>query len=254
MKKVFTLLMFLFVCGSRQAQDFIEDMAEDKIKVSSKLKTKIEKLRKNSDYKSINYVKVNNLKKIQKGGKITIKLPNMKHKVELITLRNEYKSDNDYTWYGTTEDGMSSIVINHKGEEYSGYFSLGEIGEYQLYCVEKQHIITQIEKVDDFSHNCGTINNEEKTEIKSIISNQRVLPCFDPTRVLILWTDNAENTTINMNNLANNCINQFNNTTWRSNIGYVSIVLAGSQKTNFVESNDPYIDLNLIKIIPKFKI
>ena len=222
-----------------KAQNFVEEVEESKAKISDKFKVKLDKLKKNDNFESVHFVNFNELSRIQKDGRIMLTLPNMKESVELITFRMEYKTDTDYNWYATTRDGSGSVIIMRKGDEYNGHFSLRGNNEYQIYNENGQHILVKMKSVKADYSKCSS-KPEKKSEIieQPKSSSERTNGCPDPIRVLILWTANAANADMNINNTINTCISQFNNSVYRSNILYNSIVLAGSQQIEFVETTN----------------
>jgi Secretion system C-terminal sorting domain/Metallo-peptidase family M12 len=240
MKKLFIILalLLLFSLGLK-AQNFVEEVSESKAKISDKFKVKLDKLKKNDNFESIHFVNFNELKRIQKDGRITLTLPKMKDPVELVTFRMEYKTDTDYNWYATTKDGFGSVIIMRKGDEYNGHFSFRGNNEYQIYNENGQHILVKMKYMKADYSECSS-KPEKKSNIieppKS--SSERTSECFNPIRVLILWTPNAADADVNINNTVNTCIAQFNNSIYRSNIYNVAAVLAGSQQINFAETNN----------------
>lgn len=235
MKKSFiTLVLFLLFSYGLKAQNFVEEMAESKAKISDKFKVKLDKLKKNGNFESIHFVNFNELKRIQKDGRITLTLPNMKDPVELITFRMEYKTDTDYNWYATTKDGFGSVIIMRKGDEYTGHFSLRGNNEYQIYNENGQHILVKMKPIKVDYSKCNTKSDKKSNNIEPTKpSSERTSECFNPIRVLVLRTANAANADVNINNTINTAIGQFNHSIYRSNIGNTSIVLAGSQQIDF---------------------
>lgn len=248
MKKTFITLalLFLFSFGLK-SQNFVEEVEESKAKISDKFKMKLDKLKKNDNFESIHFVNFNELKRIQKDGRITLTLPKLKEPVELITFRMEYKTDTDYNWYATTKDGFGSVIIMRKGDEYTGHFSLRGKNEYQIYNVDGQHMLVKMKPVKADYSKCSS-KPEKKSNIieQPKSSSERTIGCFDPIRVLVLWTANAADADVNINNTINSSIGQFNHSIYRSNIGHTSIVLAGSQQINFPETGSIDADVTLL--------
>lgn len=246
MKKSFITiaLLFLFSFGLK-AQNFVEEVEESKAKISTKFKAKLDKLKKSDTFESIHFVNFNELKRIQKDGRITLTLPKMKDPVELVTFRMEYKTDTDYNWYATTKDGFGSVIIMRKGDEYTGHFSFRGNNEYQIYNENGQHILVKMKPIKADYSKCSSKSDKKSNNIQPPKPNsERTTECFNPIRVLVLWTANAANADVNINNTANTCIGQFNNSIYRSNIGNTSIVLAGSQQIDFEETNDIDVDIS----------
>ena len=180
------------------------------------------------------------MKKIQNEGKARFKLPGVNEDLDLVTIRVEYKSDTEYNWYATTKDGIGSVIILRKGANYTGHFSLGDKREFQITSEDGQHMLLRMK-----TPKIGTIfcdfqpTEKDKKLIQNIPKNssERIEQCGDPIRVLVLWTQNAENTGWNMNDVVNTCVAQFNSCINRSGIFGAGLTLAGSQRVNFTEGN-----------------
>jgi hypothetical protein len=248
MKKSFiTLALCLLFSYGLKAQNFVEEVEVSKAKISTKFKAKLDKLKKNDTFESFHFVNFNELKRIQKDGRITLTLPKLKEPVELITFRMEYKTDTEYNWYATTKDGFGSVIIMRKGDEYNGHFSLMGNNEYQIYNENGQHILVKMKPIKADYIKCSTKPDKKSNNVEpQKSSSERTSECFNPIRVLVLWTANAANADVNINNTVNTCIGQFNNSIYRSNIGQTSIVLAGSQQINLGETGD--IDADILQL------
>ena len=241
MKKSFiTLTLFLLFSYGLKAQNFVEEVEESKAKGSNKVKAKFEKFKKNENFESVHYINFNELHRIQKNGKITLTLPNMKESIELITFRMEYKTDTDYNWYATTKDGFGSVIILRKGDNYTGHFSFPNKNDYQIVSEEGQHILIKMKPSKMNKLNCvAKVDKVTGSIPKNKPNSERTVPCHDPIRILVLWTQAAENTGLNVNNIIDTGIAQFNNCIYRSNVtGEATIQIVGRQKINFYESDD----------------
>jgi hypothetical protein len=243
---VFSLFLLLNI-GVLKAQDFIQEIPESKAKVTGKAKKQLDKLKKNENILSMKFIEIGDLKKIQFEGKVKFKLPEIKEDLELITFRMEYKSDTDYTWYATTKDGIGSVIIIRNGDDYTGHFSLGDKREYQIVNEDGQHILLRMKPSKDGEKFCDSKpTGKEKNNTKpKNISAERVESCWDPIRVLVLWTQNAENTGLNPNDVINTAVAQFNSSIYRSNItSDATMILAGSQRIDFTETTNIEGDWN----------
>ena len=231
-----------------KAQDFIQEIPESRAKLTQKSVGRIDKLKKNENIISIKFIEFGDLKKNQVNGIAKFKLPGINEELELITIRMEYKSDTEYSWYATTKDGIGSVIILRKGSSYTGHFSLGNKREFQIVNEDGQHILLKMKTRRNGTEYCGAkLTQKEKNNnvIPKDASNSRIEACWDPIRVLVLWTQNAENTGINTNNVINTAIGQFNSSIYRSNItSAAAITLVGSQRIDFTESNNINTDWN----------
>lgn len=164
MKRVFVVLLFSLLNSSMlKAQDFIQEVPESKAKISDKAKSKIEKLKKNENILSVKFIEFGDLKKLQNEGKVKFKLPRLNEELDLTTIRVEYKSDTEYNWYATTKDGVGSVIILRKGDDYTGYFSLPDKKEFQIVSEDGQHILLRMKPRRDGSKYCGAkLTQKEK--------------------------------------------------------------------------------------------
>jgi Secretion system C-terminal sorting domain/Metallo-peptidase family M12B Reprolysin-like len=242
-KKSSVFLLFLLLNSFiLKAQDFIQEVPESKAKFSDKSKTKIDKLKKNENILSVKFIEFGDLKKSQNDGKVRFKLPGIDEDLDLITIRVEYKSDTEYNWYATTKDGIGSVIILRKGDNYTGHFSLPDKKEFQIMSEEGQHILIRMKPRRDGRAYCGaklTQKEKNNTEKPTQISAERIEPCWDPIRILVLWTQNAANTGLNISDIVNTSVGQFNSSIYRSNItSEAALSLVGFQKIDFTETNN----------------
>ena len=247
MMSVFSLLL-LMISQAVVAQDFITEIPESKAKFTQKTTGRLELLKKNENIISMKFIEFGDLKKNQVNGIAKFKLPGIDEELELITIRMEYKSDTEYNWYATTKDGIGSVIILRKGDNYTGHFSLGNKREFQIFNEDGQHILLKMKTRRDGTKYCGAklTQKEKNNHVKpKDISGSRIEECLDPIRVLVLWTQNAENTGMNVNNVINTSVGQFNSSIYRSDItSAAALTLVGSQRVDFTEttSGDIYND------------
>jgi hypothetical protein len=177
-----------------KAQNFVEEVAESNAKISDKFKVKLEKLKKSDNFESTHFGNFNELKRIQKDGRIMLTLPKMKESVELVTFWMEYKTDTDYNWYATTKDGVGSVIILRKGNKYTGHLSLPDKMEYQIMSEEEEHILIKMKPDKFVRKECGGIPKESSIKLPEDKKSSRNVQCFAQIRVLVLRTQNAQNT------------------------------------------------------------
>jgi len=242
-KKRFLFLLFLLLnTAFLRAQNFIKEIPEERAKLSEKSKSRIEKLKGNKNITSIKFIEFEDLRKNQHEGKIRFKLPGIDEDVELITIRMEFKSDSVYNWYATTKDGIGSVIILRDGTKYTGHFSLGGKREFQILSEDNQHILVRMKPSVDGEKFCDATPTEKEkknNDKPKVISGARIEECWDPIRVLVLWTQNAEDTGLTPNDVISTAISQFNSSIYRSDITSAAVLtLAGSQRVNFTETDN----------------
>ena len=133
------------------------------------------------------------------------------------------------------------MIILRKGNNYTGHFSLAGKKEFQIVSEDGQHILLMMKPSNDGEKFCDAkLTEKEKNTIEKPkgISPERIEQCHDPIRVLVLWTQNAEDTGLTPNDIINTAIGQFNSSIYRSNItSAAALNLVGSQRVNFTETN-----------------
>ena len=228
LKKLSVFSLFLLLNSANlKAQDFIQEIPESKAKFTQKATGRLELLKKNEDVISMKFIEFGDLKKNQVNGIAKFKLPGINEDLELITIRMEYKSDTEYNWYATTKDGIGSVIILRKGDNYTGHFSLGNKREFQIVNEDGQHILLKMKTPKTGTVFCDSQPTEKEKKTNQTTpksSSERIEQCWDPIRVLVLWTQNAEDTGLNMNDVVNTCIAQFNSCIYRSDITSAAVL------------------------------
>ena len=226
----------------------MREIPEDKAKITKQTRERLNQLRKNENILSVHFIDIDDLSKLQKNGRVRIGLPGLNEGIDLTTLRMEYKNEREYNWYATTSDGTGSVIILRKGDDYTGHFSLEGKKEFQIFSEEGQHILIRMKPGKPRGPQCSVVAGDRKENKRVGVQSARMEPCADPIRVLILWTQNAQNTGLNVQNIINTAIAQFNSCIYRSNItSLAAITLAGSQKVNFAETRSISDDWNTLR-------
>ncbi len=167
----------------------------------------------------------------------------------------EYQSENDYYWYGKvkneTDGGCDgSIMLMAKEGRKFGTIILDDdsyeyqdiSGGYQALSKVKTELFTEQE--------CGVNSNTPiaKFEPPSNPTPTIILPCTgnnSSVRILVLWTQAAQNAEANINDRVNLAVAQTNQAYGNSGIGNVNVVLAGSQLlAGFTETTSMLDDVN----------
>jgi len=234
-----------------QLPGFIREEPVERLTANPKYRQKLEILKTKLSNEDARLVTFGDLAQLQSKGLITFSIPGRKELVASQTLRVEYKSPTDYTYFGTTLDGLGSVILIRKGEEYTGSIHVPD-ADYQIFHIEKDvHAITR--KPPLRGQFCGT-KDVEVTETGKPIprSGARVDACFNPIRLLVLWTPAARiavgNDQNTINNIVNSSVSQFNNCIYRSNItSAATVTLIGSEEWGFQETGDVVVEYVVVQ-------
>ena len=224
----------VFFVDSAYAQESKELFTEFKIEendLSPKQKQSMEKADNKPGVNEKKFVKLTSLNQILKGNKYEFTLAGQAKTVKAVLKKAVYDTDKDYTFFCKLEPEGDLIYRSKDGQlgiyiDYGGY-------TYESYPIEKDiHLlIKHSKKQDEGNVSCGTVPAVVKTEPKKNGNGRLAIvsPCedSDKLRVLVVYTQSAQNSNPNIPWLADLCIQQFNAACNNSNIGNVQAELVG---------------------------
>ncbi len=234
LSKVILLILFFIPSLAFPQDRLIDVITPQKVQWKNGEESRFAKLSSNRDFEKVEVVSFNDIFSLQKDGVVTLDSALFGEQIQATTFRMEYKSNIEYNWLGVTADGLGSIYISRNGNRYRGYVSIPGKANYQIVRLgedsDKHVLIKQNPSVLD-SRVCGSKEGSKITVPMKEEGgrNGRIEACNTQIQVLVLYTPEAVSTTgVNINDLAANCISQFNNTIYRSNVPYQAVVeLAG---------------------------
>lgn len=215
---------------------------------------KLNLLRSNAFYTDITSIVINNPRLIEKGGKLTVNLPNRSNDLIASAKYVEYENDENYSWIGELADKETFKkgeiqIIAQKGEVFGNInfegsnYLLSDLGK------NSDKRISYLIKTDEEKSKkltCGAEHDsaEEKNDTITTKNEQlktRSNGCPPATRVLVLYNDNAYNANPNVNQVATSAIAQLNTILGNSAVSESQLryTLAGVDYLNFQENNDP---------------
>ncbi len=83
-------------------------------------------MRANDLVVKLEYIKVGSLKQIQKNGALSFFIPGFSKKIKAKATYVEYANDDNYKWYGKTEDELGDIIFLSSNGGITGYISIPE--------------------------------------------------------------------------------------------------------------------------------
>ena len=263
MKKILILSVLFTFCACFQmiAQNNNERVFTKRTgrpsNISSEMNGKLDKFeRDTNNFKKCHYVKVSDIKSIQRNNKLTVHIPSTGKPITFKAKRVETYSDEDYTWYGEDElDGYASITLQNKNGLYFGYIkTLDEVSE--IYGLSRgESIVLDKKKVTySFCNSEATTRNPVEQEASQAQLSVNTL-CIGPPKIRVLFVtdDDSRASVPNINQTALNCIQAFNNsldatgiTTQTARLIYAGILNLNS----FSETlSDPNGDMDLISTL-----
>ena len=232
--------------GSKEL--FMEVKIDEK-DISEKQKQMMEKVNNKPGKNEKKFVKITPLENLIQGNKYEFSLFGNVDQVKALSRNTVYNTDKDYTIFCKLEPEGDLIYRYKEGQitifaDYEGF-------TYESYPVEKDlHILIKHSKKEDAGGVfCGGITTNVKEIPKR--SNKRIGEATycedsDKLRVLVVFTQNAQNSVPNIWQLSDMCIQQFNAACNNSGIGNVQAELVGPYFLgSFTETTqNVFVDVN----------
>ncbi|OJV17183.1 MAG: hypothetical protein BGO21_07320 [Dyadobacter sp. 50-39] len=254
LKQILLFLFYLHLAttvsiaqGKEQVQNELFTLIADTdlAKVAPARSDKYSQLKRSRIYKNIFAVKVGKLAKIQRNGVLKFNIPGSAEEVTIVAKKVDAQNDDDFYWYGTSENQRNTALFNSEKGRLSGSFNVGD-RYFQLSSLEVG-VGAIIEEVPINGLACGSTgapldpHSVEPYVIPKQDENARAGVCTEPIRVLILYTQQAATHTLDIVQLANGAVGQYNQAI--DNVGRSipqtnKIAVAGIQPITFT-SNDP---------------
>ena len=260
------LIIFVFLFNQTtwgQTESIIIPSSVSQSQLNSSQLAKLNNLSASQLHDSFQLVQVQNLAASQVNAKVRLALSTLPC-VDLIftATKVDYISENDYYWSGFIDSdvdapckGGSITLMAKNGEKFGSII-------FDDYSYEFQDLGDGVQALSRFKtemideNECGINSNTPGYRVGSQPeennpSVNRIIPCQAncEVRVLVLWTQAAQNIEANINNRIALAIAQTNQAYQNSQVGEASvrIVLAGSQMINFVETpNQIQPDVNAL--------
>lgn len=251
MKKIYLVLIaILYVSFAASAQrsssNFIETLNEAQVNFKPNQQQKLQNIRSNDMYKQVSLIRVGNLATIQKRGALPIEIPGRKGRLVAKVKSVEAISETEFVWIGEFIQEEGTVMIIAREGRVFGHITVGD-DAYEIHDLGDQtNILVQINDNRFTEEECVSIDHGSSKEQVKTNTSGRVQNHLDIIRILVLFTQNAENTASNIQDVAFLAVQQMNTALVNSSIVNVDVELAGVQELNFTESGNIQTDvLNL---------
>jgi hypothetical protein len=221
---------------------------------------KLNRLSASALHDNYQLIEVQNLSGSQVNGQVRLALSNLPCNDLIFTATKvEYTSESNYYWYGiiASEDedhacnGGSMTLMARNGEKFGAIvfddysYEFQDLGNgIQAFARFKLEAIDENECYEELNqqrNGSSPLFEPKSPSTNNPPSGGRIIPCQPQTnsevRVLVLWTQAAENIEANINNRIALCLAQTNQAYLNSQVGgTLNLVLAASQRINFTET------------------
>ncbi len=217
--------------------EFINEITKEQADLTGQQNAKYLKIKENKAFKEVLIIRVGNVRTLEKRGALHIKIPGLPGALVAHREALEVRGENEFQWTGRFRDDSGEVFINATNEGIFGRI-IYEDDVYQLEGLgDGKSLFMKVNKEILTPEECGTIQPELKATKKN---RQLKNHCAAvPIRVGVLFTQAAQNTGLNMNNIAQVAIADLNTSITSSGLTShdVSFQVAGVQFLNgFVET------------------
>lgn len=183
------LLVCLNDLYAQTDENFFKTKPVKKELLATDLRRKLDKIERDGGNLSVEYVEVGSVRRMQKDGKLKFKLPSGQGNFTFKARRIEYVSEQEYSWYGRSENEFDEAVILCRKGKVFGSFA-GPEGKFEFYTMEDG---TQVLlKKDPASKGvCGSDQLAKAVTQTKPSGQARVGNCSDQLRVLVLYNTHA---------------------------------------------------------------
>lgn len=232
---IFTMPLVGF--PQNQDEKFITPLSAKEVSLQHAQSKKFENIKGNKLHKSAQYVKIGNLSKIaySNKGAIPVQIPGINESFVARPTDVEFSSDADFIWDGEFIGAEGSLAIICKKGEIFGHINLdGRV--FEIHSFEKgKNILIEFDNEQLSKHTCAYLDAakiETKTEEKAVTVTTR-----STVRVLVLYTDAANNAVANIHNTASLAVTQMNDALTNSAVNSnLYMLLAGVERIAFTEN------------------
>jgi hypothetical protein len=216
--------------------------------------SKLKKIEKDTRTKKIHYIKIGDIKKVQRDNQITFTLPDSIKPITYKACRIELEDDDNYVWCGENNDSLSKVTLIHKKGLTFGYiYHYGKI--FEIYGLSNGHSAIIDKKLSDHE-SCRNLKEQKPgfSDTAKSIKPLSTRACNEATiRVLFVTTPNGRDAVPDIQQTALSCIEQFNSALWASAVYEQKprLVFAGIQNlASYTEqTTSPITDLNNLRTL-----
>jgi peptidyl-Asp metalloendopeptidase len=250
MKMVYALLFVLLTTANSYGQQALfKPVTEEEVRATGLITAqRLNALNTVRVYKSVQYIRVGDIKNSQKKGKLTLMVPNALEPVEAKAIRVEATDASHFKWFGETDSGQSVLLIS-QGDTVFGHIALPNRRYNIVGLGKKLSALAEIDPTALAVADCSLPESERTTQPKETPQRSagRLGPqaCINPIRILLLSTQAARVADPNIGQTARTAVDLFNSAVYGSQIGNLAVLeYAGYVPIEFGESPDIGADIN----------
>jgi|AntRauTorcE11898_2_1112593.scaffolds.fasta_scaffold05897_1 hypothetical protein len=239
------LFSLQFALFAQTQGDYITPIDIQSVNLNEIQKTKFERLEKNPEYKSLQFVEIGKLQDYIKNSELTFNIPGKGEEYVALVKEFEYTSPTEYVWKGDLIDQYGSIVVFCEKGNVFGHIVI-ENQEYEFQSFEDKTIFIEFDHEYLSKSKCGVKHKPDEIQSNHDLYDNGLngKSCTGLVRILVLYTSAAQSSVSNIYNTATLAVNQVSDALNNSDVSWVDlhVVKASTAHLNFTENPDDYIN------------
>lgn len=253
--KISSLIVILFslqfALFAQTQGDYITPINIQSINLNEVQKTKFERLEKNPEYKSLQFVEIGKLQDFINNSELTFNIPGKGEEYLALVKEFKYASPNDYVWKGNLIGQYGSIVVFCEKGNVFGHIVI-ENQEYEFQSFDDNTIFIEFDHEYLSKSKCGVEHKPEEIPQNNDLHDKDLdgKTCTGLVRILVLYTSAAQSSVSSIYNTATLAVNQVSDALNNSDVswGDLHVTRAATAHLNFTENPDDCIhDLYLLR-------
>lgn len=242
---IMILLSLQFALFAQTKGDYIKPLDKQSVNLNEIQKSKFERLEKNPEYKSLQFVEIGKLQDFIKNSELTFNIPGKGEEYVALVKEFEYTSPTDYVWKGNLIEQYGSIVVFCEKGNVFGHI-VTENQEYEFQSFDDKTIFIEFDHEYLSKSKCGIKHRPDKIQSNHDLHDNDLngKSCTGLVRILVLYTSAAQSSVSNIYNTATLAVNQVSDALNNSDVswGDLHVVKASTAHLNFTENPDDYSD------------
>ncbi len=242
---ILILLSLQFALFAQTKSDYITAINRQDVNLNETQKTKLVRLEKNPEYKSLQFVEIGKLQDFITNSELTFNIPGKGEDYVALVNEFEFTSPTNYVWKGILIDQYGSIVIFCEKDNVFGHIVI-ENQEYEFQSFDDKTIFIEFDHEYLSKSKCSVEHKPEEIQQNHDLHDKGLggKSCTGLVRILVLYTSAAQSSVSNIYNTATLAVNQVSDALNNSDVswGDLHVTKAATAHLDFTENPDDYLD------------
>ena len=202
-------------------------------------------------FKQARFVRLGNLAKLQRNGKLNLDLPGYFEGLTATATHVRAESETNYEWFGTCNEGRGYVHVLCRDGKITANISPTGHKVFEVYYVDGDVHVVYSQEPDPTKADCLEPRVFGPKRVSEGLPKLRTSACPNYGRVLVLYTPAAQSAVPDISQTAQMAVSQFNACVYNSNVTHeAAMFLAGVAPLNFQGSTNNDMLEDVRNILP----